>query len=125
MMAFHVRVTILGFLALATGVWAADYVAIEPANRIAPEAPAWQDLVKQFEHQPDAIANFVEQRFFPFSKHAVVLKGEVRVSRERGLSLHYTAPEERTVILDQGGMVIREPNGSKSAPDPRANLANN
>jgi hypothetical protein len=38
--------------------------------------------------------------------------------------LHYTAPEERIVILDENGVLIRESSGQKSPPDPRASMAN-
>jgi hypothetical protein len=96
-----------------------------PANRIAPGDPAWQDLVASFARRPDATAEFSEQRFFPFKKTPVELKGESRVSATRGLSLHYTAPEERIVILDTQGVLIRDARGETAAPaDPRAAAAN-
>jgi len=98
---------------------------LNPAHRLPPAAPAWQDLSEAFAHSPDATADFTERRFFPFKKEPVELKGEVRVSTTRGLSLHYTAPEERTVILDQQGVLIRAPAGEKAPPaDPRAAVAN-
>lgn len=98
---------------------------IAPANRLAADAPAWQDLGRKFAHQPDTLANFEEQRVFPFRREAVVLKGEVRVSGARGLSLHYTAPEERTIVVDEKGILVREGAGQKSPPaDPRAAAAN-
>ena len=96
-----------------------------PANRITPGDPAWQDLATTFARKPDATANFSEQRFFPFKKAPVELKGESRVSVARGLSLHYTAPEERTVILDAQGVLVRDARGENAAPpDPRAAAAN-
>jgi hypothetical protein len=97
----------------------------DPANRIAPGDPAWKDLVASFARRPDATAQFSEQRFFPFKKTPVELKGEARVSATRGLSLHYTAPEERTVILDAQGVLVRDARGENAAPaDPRAAAAN-
>jgi hypothetical protein len=55
----------------------------------------------------------------------VELSGEVRVSARRGLSLRYLAPEERTVILDDHGMLMRGPDGERTSPaDPRAAAAN-
>ena len=93
--------------------------------RLAPGAPAWSDLAGTFAHNPDTAADFTERRFFPFKKEPVELKGEVRVSTARGLSLHYTAPEERTVILDARGVLIRGAAGEKAPPaDPRASAAN-
>jgi glycosyltransferase involved in cell wall biosynthesis len=94
-------------------------------HRLVPTAPEWRGLIESFAHKPDTAADFTERRFFPFKKDAVELKGEVRVSTERGLSLHYTKPEERTVILDSQGVLIRAAAGEKAPPaDPRATAAN-
>lgn len=98
---------------------------VNPAHQIAADAPAWRDLATAFAHKPDVTATFTEQRFFPFKKAPVELKGEVRVSATHGLSLHYTDPENRTVILDEQGVLIRAPAGEKAPPsDPRAAAAN-
>jgi len=98
---------------------------LNPAHRLAPAAPAWSDLIDAFAHNPDIAADFTERRFFSFKKEPVDLKGEVRVSVARGLSLHYTAPEERTVILDAHGVLIRAAAGDNGPPaDPRAAAAN-
>jgi hypothetical protein len=98
---------------------------VAPAYRLSPDAAAWRDLVERFARRPDSVAEFEERRFFPFRKAPVELRGEVRVSHARGLSLRYTVPTERTIILDDQGLLIRDPKG-KSAPPPdaRANLAN-
>ncbi len=98
---------------------------ISPTHRLPPEAPAWRDLVERFQRQPDTLADFEEARFFPFRKEPTRLRGEVRFSRQHGLSLHYLSPEERTVIMDDQGMTLREPSGrTVPPPDPRANAAN-
>jgi hypothetical protein len=98
---------------------------VSPEHRLAPTAPAWSDLIDAFAHHPDTAADFTERRFFPFKKEPVELRGEVRVSVTRGLSLHYIAPEEHTVILDAQGMLIRAAAGEKAPPaDPRAAAAN-
>jgi len=89
---------------------------LNPAHRLAPAAPAWSDLIDAFAHNPDIAADFTERRFFSFKKEPVDLKGEVRVSVTRGLSLHYTAPEERTVILDAHGVLIRAAAGITGRP---------
>jgi glycosyltransferase involved in cell wall biosynthesis len=97
---------------------------VNPEHRLAPAAPAWSDLVAAFAQQPDTTADFTERRRFPFKKEPVELAGVVRVSSARGLSLHYTAPDERTVILDEQGMLLRAPAGEKIPPaDPRATAA--
>jgi hypothetical protein len=99
-------------------------VTIAPVNRLAPDAPEWRGLAEAVARQPDIAADFVERRHFPFRNEPVVLKGEVRISRMHGLSLRYTTPEERTVILDQEGVLIRDASGQKAPPDPRAAMAN-
>jgi hypothetical protein len=114
-------------LVLTMPLFAADAPPplIAPANRLAVDAPAWRDLAQKFANQPDTLADFEERRVFPFTRDAVVLKGEVRVSRARGLSLHYTAPDERTIIVDDQGILVREGDGQKTPPaDPRAAAAN-
>ncbi|HEX2861271.1 MAG TPA: glycosyltransferase [Lacunisphaera sp.] len=98
---------------------------VAPEYLLPPSAPAWGDMIAAFANNPDITADFTEQRYFPFKKEPVALQGEVRVSGPRGLSLHYTAPEERTVILDDQGVLIRVPAGEKAVPpDPRAAAAN-
>jgi len=98
---------------------------VNAEHRLPPAAPAWSDLIAAFAHNPDITADFTEQRFFPFKKEPVELRGEVRVSTPHGLSLHYTAPEDRTVILDDQGVLIRAPAGEKAPlADPRAAAAN-
>lgn len=106
-------------LATASGATPAD-VPLDPAHRIVPGAPEWRDLVELFAHQPDAAADFEEQRVFPFRKEPVTLRGEVRVSRQRGLSLHYTSPDEQVVIVDLQGLLVRTSTGETVPPDPRA-----
>jgi len=98
---------------------------VNSEHQIAAGAGNWDDLITGFAHSGDVAADFSEQRFFPFKKQPVELKGEVRVSPTRGLSLHYTAPDEHVVILDEKGILIRAPAGEKAPPaDPRATSAN-
>lgn len=89
---------------------------LNAADRLAAGAPGWADLVTAFSHRADTTATFTEYRYFPFKKQPVELRGEVRVSATRGLSLHYTAPEERTVIMDEQGLLIREATGEAAPP---------
>ncbi len=111
-------------LGLAAFAHAAEPTLIDPANRLAPDAPAWADLAARFARQPDTLADFEEKRFFPFRGEPVVLKGEVRVSRAHGLSLRYTAPDERLMILDERGVLARDASGQQAPADPRAAAAN-
>ncbi len=98
---------------------------VNPEHRLPAGAPSWNDLMEAFARRPDTAADFTERRQFPFRRDPVELQGEVRVSPSLGLSLHYTVPEDRTVILDSQGMLLRAPAGEKIAPaDPRAAAAN-
>ena len=98
---------------------------VNAAHQLAPADPAWSDLTAAFVRMADTAADFTERRYFPFKRDPVELAGEVRVSAEHGLSLHYTAPEERTVILDGRGVLIRAAAGEQAPPaDPRAAAAN-
>jgi hypothetical protein len=112
------------FLLLLAGTLpAADDLALSGGPRGA--AAEWKDLAEELATQPETEAAFEERRYFSYRTEPVVLRGEVRVSRERGLSLHYRKPDERTVIIDERGMIWRDEHGKDSAPpDPRANAAN-
>jgi hypothetical protein len=95
-----------------------------PGQAIVPSSPGWKELSDAFQANPGATAFFAERRFFPFKRDPVVLKGEVRVSAARGLSLHYTAPQQQTVIMDAHGTLIRTASGDSVPPaDPRADGA--
>jgi len=69
------------------------------------------DLFRALAAQGSVRSDFVEYRWFPFRTAPVVLRGEMRFSRELGLSLHYTKPEERIVIADSGGLILRAADG--------------
>jgi hypothetical protein len=98
---------------------------VESASRLPLTVPAWSDLTDAFAHNPDVTASFTERRRFQFRKEPVVLTGEVRVSPAHGLSLHYITPDERTIVVDDRGMLIRTVEGQKIPPaDPRAAAAN-
>ncbi len=67
-------------------------------------------------------AQFTEHRWFPFRKTPVLLKGEMRFSKDSGLSLHYSKPEEQVVVADEKGLLLRDKKGKTRtiAADPRA-----
>jgi hypothetical protein len=93
-----------------------------------PELPAagadagFRDLFLALAARGPVLANFTEYRWFAFRTAPVVLSGEMRFSRELGLSLHYVKPEERVVIADAGGLVLRDASGRSRSiqPDQRA-----
>ena len=105
----------------------------EMAGLIAPETqlkependPAWQGLFAKLGASKTRQSSFEERRTFPFRKEPVVLKGEVRVVPELGLSLRYVEPEERIVIIDAKGVLLRDGDGRERAvpADHRAQAA--
>jgi hypothetical protein len=120
---------LLAVLAVAHGpLFAAASVPniVAPEHRVQLDDPAWRDLVAIIEKRPSSIvSDFEERRWFTFKKEPTLLKGEARVSRERGLSLHYPGSPERTVIIDDRGIVVREDGHDTTPPaDSRAAAAN-
>lgn len=113
---------VLAFM-LPLGGFAVDVSA--PMEVIDPSDPGWRSLVESFAQRDNITANFAEQRWFPFRNKPVELTGEVRVSKDRGLSLHYRTPEQRVIIVDQHGLLVREHGSDSGGPsDPRATAVN-
>jgi len=82
----------------------------------------WQALFQSLAAQSTVFSHFTENRWFPFRKIPVVLKGEMRLESGRGMSLHYTDPENRTMIMDERGLLLRDDHGHsrEMPPDPRS-----
>jgi hypothetical protein len=82
----------------------------------------WQPLFAALATQGSIWSAFTEQRWFPIRKKPVSLKGEMRFSPSRGLSLQYREPEVRTIIADDKGLAMRDARGRtrEAPPDPRA-----
>jgi hypothetical protein len=115
-------------LPLATAVRAAEEPPlVSAAHRLLlePVDPAWRDVLAGVDQRATVDAPFEEHRWFPFRKAPVVLKGEVRIDAAQGLSLHYREPQERVVIIDSKGMLMRQ-GGRETVPpaDIRADAAN-
>lgn len=87
--------------------------------------PAWRDLFAQLAPQKTRRSKFEERRIFPFRNTPIVLKGEIRISPDRGLSLSYLEPKPQVMIMDQKGVLLRDEQGrQRSAPaDSRADAA--
>jgi hypothetical protein len=111
---------------LAATVRADDTAApTGPDHRLAPDDPGWGELAGDLRRQASVTADFTEERWFPFKRTPTVLHGEVRVSAEHGLSLHYLDPGEQIVIIDERGSLLRSPAGDRAPPaDPRSGAAN-
>ncbi len=71
----------------------------------------WLPLFAELGARRTVASEFTEHRWFPFRKVPVVLKGVMRLSPELGMSLGYTEPDRRIVVIDTQGLLLREPGG--------------
>jgi hypothetical protein len=114
---------LLGFLTALTVARAED-LPVGPDTLIQDPArnPAWADLFVKLAPNRSRQSKFEERRYFPFRKTPVVLKGEIRIIPERGLSLRYLEPDSRILIVDSQGLLMRDDQGRERAapPDHRA-----
>jgi hypothetical protein len=78
--------------------------------------PAWRDTFQRLAPVQDRQCSFQERRYFPFRRKPIELSGIVRLAPDRGLSLQYLAPEARIVIIDRGGVLLREGGVQRAAP---------
>ncbi len=79
--------------------------------RTPDEIAKWMPLIERLASRPAIYSKFTEKRWFPFRLGPVKLEGEMRFSKATGLSLHYTEPIERTVIIDSEGLLLRDGKG--------------
>ena len=121
------RILILALAGILAAVVRANETdaAIAPGNRISPDDPAWSELSAGLRQRTAVTADFTEKRFFSFKMTPTILQGEVRVSAEHGLSLHYIQPGEQTVIIDTSGVLLRSAKGDGVPPaEPGGGAAN-
>jgi len=99
----------------------------DPENRI--ELPAlraqWDGLLGRMAATDWVRTPFTEKRYFSVRRMPVVLKGDLIVSRQHGLSLHYDSAAITGwsyVIVDSAGLLLRDDQGRELTPpgDPRA-----
>ena len=94
---------------------AADATAalFSPANQVQPGKLPF--TMRQFFHrlahdQTESIP-FTESRTFAISKNPVRQTGTLRSSKENGLSLSYETPKPHVIIVDDKGLIDRQPGG--------------
>ncbi len=109
----------LGLLLFTTCVRAADLIAEPGAPLLIGENDiAWKPLFTAMAAQGAVYARFTELRWFAFRKEPTELTGEMRLSPSLGLSLHYAAPGDSTMIVDEEGLMQRTASGrNRIAPD--------
>lgn len=116
-------------LTLTTGLVGAESATDgkQPRNLIADPVndPAWRSLFERLAPQKARHSKFEERRTLPFLKTPIVLTGEIRISPDRGLSLHYQGEKPQVMIMDQKGVLMRDERGrERAAPaDARADAA--
>lgn len=71
----------------------------------------WLPLFAELGAKRVVASTFIEHRWFPFKKIPVELKGVMRLSPGLGISLGYTEPEARVIVIDDKGLLLREANG--------------
>jgi len=84
--------------------------------------PPWDGLIAALQKKGNISAHFTENRYLPLKKVPVVFTGEIRLSAEHGLSLHYLTPENRLMVVDTRGVFMRNEAGrTRELPaDPNA-----
>lgn len=99
-----------------------DDIVAPPYRLSIANDPFWRTLFHTLSSQGGIHSQFEELRFLPIRKRPVVLTGEMRLSPDRGLSLHYFKPEESCVMIDSRGIVFRDAKGRvhEVGSDPRA-----
>jgi hypothetical protein len=88
------------------------------------EDAAWTPLMSALAAKGSIEAAFTEQRWFSFRRDPIELSGEIRRDPELGLSLRYLAPEEKMMIIDDRGIVLRNARGWSRTLQPDARAPN-
>lgn len=96
------------------------FACLLPALRAADSA--WSPLFARLRDNAPLFSTFEEERHYPFRVVPIKLSGELRFVPGRGLSLRYLSPEEFTLIVDDRGLLMRDPRGHEriAPPDHRA-----
>lgn len=100
-------------LLVASPVFAADPYATELSA-------AWRTRLAFLTTPQTVTAAFSESRTTPLKKRPVVVTGTVRIDRARGLSLTYDQKNSPVIILDGGGLLLRQANGREQSAPPEA-----
>jgi len=98
-------------LAMAFAVSALSAPGAGPGLSLGAGAGLWRPLIEALAARGAIEARFTERRYFSFRREPTVLKGVIRVSDDRGVSLGYTDPEVTTVIVDSAGLIVRDRKG--------------
>jgi hypothetical protein len=99
-------------IAVSLALLAAAHGAQDPGTTLAAGSEGeWKPLIDSLAAKGTVVAPFTEHRFFPFRREPMLLKGVLRISPERGLSLQYTGPDESVLIADSAGLLVKDREG--------------
>lgn len=93
--------------------------AQEPGALLTPGGAGetlWKPLTDALAAKGTVVGLFTERRFFPFRREPMILKGVLRISPERGLSLQYTQPDESVLVADASGILLKDRSGTRELP---------
>lgn len=98
----------------------------QPGVRLIPgeNEAAWGPLLRALADKGSVFATFSEQRWFSFRRDPVRLTGEMRMSVDAGMSLRYLEPDEKMMIVDSKGIVLRNARGRSRVLKPDADSMN-
>lgn len=89
-------------------------VVYADSNRVNDPAklpPALRGVFTRLAEADTAVIPFLETRRMGFIKRAVELGGTMRYSKKAGLSIAYEQPKPRVLIIDDIGLIERQPDG--------------
>ncbi|MGA7726315.1 MAG: outer membrane lipoprotein carrier protein LolA [Opitutaceae bacterium] len=89
-----------------------------PSGAHAEDAVDWRPLIRALASKGAVEAAFTERRFFSIRREPAILRGVLRISPVRGLSLQYTFPEASVLIIDSLGLVQRDKDGRERSMAP-------
>ncbi len=93
---------------------AAPATVFAPANQLAPGKPlpfTLRQVFHRLEHDRTELIPYTEVRTFKISNHPLRQTGILRSGKELGLSLEYQGAKPHTIIVDDKGLIDREPGG--------------
>ena len=85
-----------------------------PANQLSPGKPlpfTLRQVFHRLEHDRTEQIPFTEVRTFAISKNPLRQTGTLRSGKELGLSLAYEGARPHTIIVDDKGLIDRQPGG--------------
>ncbi|OAM89224.1 outer membrane lipoprotein carrier protein LolA [Termitidicoccus mucosus] len=105
------RPVLVILLLLAAIVRAAPPAEPGPVIEAGRNDGEWRWLFSALAAKGAMMSTFTEERWFSMRKTPTVLQGEMRLLPGRGLSLHYTEPEEQLLVVDDAGLLMRDAKG--------------